>query len=46
MDRQNSDTPFEKFKKVAKDLLAVPKKELDKKAAEFKKRRAKRRKPA
>jgi len=37
--------PFEKFERLAKDLMAVPKKELDEKLAEYerKKKRKKRR---
>lgn len=31
--------PFEKFERLAKDLMAVPKKELDKKLAEYERKK-------
>jgi hypothetical protein len=36
----SSDSPFQRFAKLAKALAAVPKKELDEKVAEWKRKRA------
>lgn len=43
-----SSQPFENFERLAKDLMAVPKKELDEKQAEYErdKKRRKRKKKA
>jgi hypothetical protein len=37
----NSDSPFQRFAKLAKALAAVSKKELDEKASEWKRKREK-----
>jgi uncharacterized protein YecA (UPF0149 family) len=41
----DSSQPFEKFERLAKGLMAVPKKELDEKQAEYERKRGKKRKP-
>jgi hypothetical protein len=41
-NQNSSDSPFQRFAKLAKALAAVPKKELDEKAAEWKRKREKR----
>jgi len=40
--QHSSDSPFQRFAKLAKALVAVPKKELDEKAAEWRRKREKR----
>lgn len=42
-DRPEQDPPFHRFQNVLHRLLAVPKKELDEKLAEFKERPRKKR---
>jgi hypothetical protein len=41
-NQDSSDSPFQRFAKLAKALVAVPKKEADEKAAEWKRNRQKR----
>jgi hypothetical protein len=41
-NQNNSDSPFQRFVKLAKALAAVSKKELDEKAAEWQRNREKR----
>jgi len=38
-------TPFEKFKRLTERLVAVPKKELDKKLAEYERQKPQKKKP-
>jgi hypothetical protein len=40
----SSDSPFQRFAKLAKALVAVPKKEADEKAAEWRRKRDEKRK--
>jgi hypothetical protein len=40
--QHSSDSPFQRFQKLAKALFAVPKKEADEKAAEDRRKREKR----
>jgi len=41
-DPSSSLSPFQRFEKLARGLFAVPKKELDQKAAEWKRKRSRR----
>jgi hypothetical protein len=41
-DQRSSDLPFQRFAKLAKAVVSVPKKEADEKAAEWRRKRDKR----
>lgn len=41
---RDTDTPYKRFEKVAKALMAVPKKELDAKAAEYERKKKRKKK--
>ncbi len=44
--QDSSDSPFQRFQKLAKALFAVPKKEVDEKAIEYRRKREKRKRIA